>query len=178
MSESRELATTAAGSGEITPSPDAPLTPAPQQPPPPPLQWTRVGVGEAIRWHWVTFLIPVVLITALAIMAGFLRSPDYTAEAKLTISDSAGGAAALAGFAANSQSLAAGFSQAVNAPGVVRRVARRLGLSQAEIRSSVTASSTTGSPVLRIQAVSTSAERAVALANAAGAGLIAYVNGV
>ena len=64
-------------------------------------------MGEAIRWHWVTFLIPVVLITALAIPAGFLRSPDYTAEAKLAISESAGGAAGLAGFAANSQSLAA-----------------------------------------------------------------------
>ena len=135
-------------------------------------------MGEAIRWHWVTFAIPVVLITALAITAGFLRSPDYTAEAKLTISDSAGGAAALAGFAANSQSLAAGFSQAVNAPGVARRVARRLGLPQAEVRSSVTASSTTGSPVLRIQAVSSSASAAVALANAASVALIAYVNGV
>ncbi len=95
-----------------------------------PLPPKRVGVGEAIRWHWVTFAIPVVLITGLAIIAGFLRSPDYTAEAKLTISDSAGGAAALAGFAANSESLAAGFSQAVNAPGVARPVARRLGLPQ------------------------------------------------
>ena len=135
-------------------------------------------MGEAIRWHWVTFAISVVLITALAIAAGLLRSPDYTAEAKLAIDESAGGAAGLAGFAANSQSLAAGFSQAVNAPGVVHRVARRLDLPQGEVRSSVTASSTVGSPVLRVQAVSSSASAAVALANATSAALIAYVNGV
>ncbi len=167
MNEGRELTTNAAaGNGEITPSPNAPVTPVQ---PPPPFQWTRVGVGEAIRWHWVTFLIPVVLITGLAILAGILRTPDYTAEAKLAINESGGGVAGLAGFAANSQSLAAGFSQAVNAPDVVRSVSRRLDLSQGEIRTSVSASSTTGSPVLRIQAVSSSADRAVALANATGA---------
>ncbi len=49
-------------------------------------------------------------------VAGFLRAPDYTAEAKLALSANAGGTAGLAGFAANSQALAAGFAQAVNAP--------------------------------------------------------------
>lgn len=175
MSESRDLTTTAETNGDITPSPDAPLSPAPS---PPPLVWSRVGVGEAIRWHSVTFAVPIVLITALAIVAGFLRSPDYTAEAKLAISESAGGAAGLAGFAANSQSLAAGYSQAINAPGVVRRAARRLALPEGEVRSSVTASSTVGSPVVRIQAVRSTAPTAVALANATSAALIAYVNGV
>ncbi len=66
----------------------------------------------------------------------------------------------------------------MNAPGVVRRVARRLDLPQGEVRSSITASSTVGSPVVRIQAVSSSASAAVSLANATSAALIAYVNGV
>ena len=114
--------------------------------------WTRVGVGEAIRWHWVTFAIPVVLFTTLAGAVGLLRTPDYTAEAKLAISESAGGPAGVSGFAANSQSLAAGFSQAMDAPGVARQVSRKVGLPFEQVPSRVTASSTAGTPVIRIQA--------------------------
>ncbi len=187
MTEPREMASLDELDGGVTvsaagaPPGAAPARPAPdiaEPSAPPPHPSRRIGFAEAIRWHWATFAIAVVLITALAIAAGFLRNPDYTAEAKLAISETAGGAAGLAGFAANSQSLASGFSQAVNAPGVVRRVARRLDLPQGEVRSNITASSTVGSPVVRIQAVSTSASSAVSLANATSAALIAYVNGV
>lgn len=140
-----------------------------------PLAWTRIGVGDAIRWYPFTFAIPVVLITLLAVLAGLLRTPDYTAEAKLSISESLGGVAGLAGFAANSESLAAGFSQAMDAPRVVRRIGRQLGLPADQVSSSVTASSTAGSPVLRVKATNPTRDGAIELANAASIALIAYL---
>ena len=136
----------------------------------------RVGVGEAVSWHRITFAVPVILLTALAVAVGLRRAPDYTAEAKLALSANAGGTAGLAGFAANSQALTAGFAQAVDAPKVVRRVSRKAGLSQADVRSQVTASSTADSPVVRVQAISPTAAGAKSTANAASVALAGYVN--
>jgi hypothetical protein len=132
----------------------------------------RVGVAEAIGWHPITFAIPVVLITALAVLAGLARTPTYSAEAKLAI----GGPASLAGFAANSESLAAGYSQAMHSPGVTRLIRRELGASGREGGLSVSASSTTGSPVVRVQASDSSSSGATRLADAASVALIDYID--
>jgi hypothetical protein len=132
----------------------------------------RVGVAEAIGWHWITFAIPVVVITGLAALVGLSRTPDYTAEAKLAI----GGPASLAGFAANSESLAEGYSQAMHAPGVIRRISRGAGTPPEQSGSRVTASSTVGSPLVRVQATDATSTGAIKLANAASSALIGYIN--
>jgi len=118
----------------------------------------------------------VILLTGLAVAVGLGRAPDYTAEAKLALSANAGGTAGLAGFAANSQALTAGFAQGVDAPKVVGRISRKTGLSPAEVRSQVTASSTADSPVVRVQATSPTAGGAKSTANAASVALAGYVN--
>jgi capsular polysaccharide biosynthesis protein len=118
----------------------------------------------------------VILLTGLAVVVGLRRAPDYTAEAKLALSANAGGTAGLAGFAANSQTLTAGFAQAVDAPKVVGRISGKTGLSAAEVRSQVTASSTADSPVVRVQATSPTTGGAKSAANAASVALAGYVN--
>jgi hypothetical protein len=149
------------------PRPDAAIL----QPDPAPFPSRRVGVAEAISWHRITFVVPVIVITALAVLAGLARTPTYTSEAKLAI----GGPASLAGFAANSESLAAGYSQAMHSPGVMRLIRRELGAGGAG-GYSVSASSTTGSPVVRIRASASSGSGARALANAASLALIDYID--
>jgi capsular polysaccharide biosynthesis protein len=162
--------TPAAGARDAAPARPAPELAKLGAPPPQPPR--RVGVAEAIGWHPLTFVIPVVLITALGILAGLARTPTYTAEAKLAI----GGPASLAGFAANSESLAAGYSQAMHSPGVTRLIRRELGASGGEGGYTVTASSTTGSPVVRVRATESSSSGATDLANAASVALIDYID--
>ncbi len=86
------------------------------------------------------------------------------------------GPASLAGFAANSESLAAGYSQAMHSPGVARRISRQMGVHRGQGGSQVTASSTAGSPVVRVQATDSTSSGAIELANAASIALIGYIN--
>ncbi len=140
-----------------------------------PRDWQRISLWDAIRWHWIAFLIPVIVFTGVGVALGLNREPNYTAEAKLAISENIGGPAGLAGFAANSQSLAAGFSQAVDARGVVDPVSQKVGLSAAEVRAQVSASSTAQSPVVRVQTTGASEREAVRLANRSSAALRDYL---
>ena len=135
------------------------------------------SVGEAIRWHWLIFTIPILLLAGAGAAIGLVRTPDYQAQTKLAISPSAGGASG-SNFALNSEALAAGYSEAIDAPPVVQSVSGTSRLSPSEVRSQLSASSTADSPVLLIQATDQSASGAVTLANQAGNAMVGYLNQV
>ena len=119
----------------------------------------------------------MILFTGAGIALGLSREPQYTAEAKLAISENVGGPSGLAGFAANSQSLAAGFSQGVDARGVVDPVSDKLGLTSGEVLAlAAVCSATAQSPVVRVQAIGGTGQReAVRLANRSAVALRDYL---
>ncbi len=139
-------------------------------------RFRRPTVWQAMSWHWVTVVVPAVLLCVLAIAAGMLRTPNYTAETTLSVSQSAAGSGGLVGFADASSSLAIGFSRAINAAGVVQPTGRRTGLSPDEVRASLSASPIPQSPVVTVQARTDSSSRAVRLANEAAQSLTQYVS--
>jgi capsular polysaccharide biosynthesis protein len=119
----------------------------------------------------------VLLFTGAGIAAGLLRAPEYTAEARLAVS-TGDSSTSLIGFADTSRTLAIGYSQAVDAPKIVQPAARKLNVSTGTAISRLSASATTDSAVVRVQATGPSKRSAVELANAGAKGLRKYVGGL
>ncbi len=136
---------------------------------------TRIGAAEAMRWHWLTVAIPVVLLVGLAVAVGLLRKPHYTAQTTLTVNQASAGAGGLVGFADASGALAAGYSRAITATDVIRPVAQKAGVAASTVASDVTASPVPQSPVIQVHATADSGRMAIRLANLAGKSLVAYV---
>lgn len=127
----------------------------------------RVSLGLAFRRHWVRALLPVVVLVAAAIAAGYARSPQYTSEARLGVGRvDASTPASLVGFQAVTQSLAATYSRSVQSDDVVNAVAAQLKVKPGYVRSHLSATPIPQSPVFRVIATASSAKRAEDLSNA------------
>src|SRR5262245_37403689 len=139
--------------------------------PPPP----AVSVTRAMLWNWWVVLLSVVLFVALAASVAFVREPDYTATARLTVGridiTSPG---ALSGYAMATQALATGYSRTVTAQPVAKQVAKETGVSVKDVKSQVSATPVAESPVFRVEATSPDEKQAVRLANASSHALLAY----
>jgi hypothetical protein len=137
----------------------------------------RIGVLTAVRRHWLTALLPFVLLVGAAVELGLRRTPQYTATADLSVgtvfvSDPVGIASAIQG----TESLAEVYSRVIHANGVVTGTARRLAERSLPHTGRVSATPIADSPMIRVTAVASAERQAVALANAAGAALADYVN--
>jgi hypothetical protein len=137
----------------------------------------RIGVLTALRRHWLTALLPLVLLVGAATELGLRRTPQYTATADLSVgtvfvSNPVGVASAIQG----TESLAGVYSRVVHANAVVAGTARRLAESSLPNRGRVSATPIAESPMVKLTAVASSERQAVALANAASAALADYVN--
>ena len=141
---------------------------------PPPTN-PRTSVGDAMRWHWLTVLISVVLLTGVAVAVGLLRQPHFTAQTTLTVNQASAGAGGLVGFADASGALASGYSRAITATDVTTPVAQKAGLPAATVASDISASPVPQSPVIQVHATADSGPLAIRLANLAGKSLVAYV---
>jgi uncharacterized protein involved in exopolysaccharide biosynthesis len=135
----------------------------------------RVSFGDALRRHWVAALIPLIVCVGAALFYGLNRTPNYTAEARLSV----GGIdlsqpGALSGFEQATTGLASSYSRAITSDQVVVPVSRRLGVDKYTIAGQLAATPLPDSPVIRVQAVATSPDEAVTVANAAGRSLITY----
>jgi hypothetical protein len=136
-----------------------------------------MGVLTALRRHWLTALLPFVLLVGAAIELGLRRTPQYTATADLSVgtifvTNPIGIASAIQG----TESLAAVYSRVVHADAVDADTARRLAERSLPNAGRVSATPIAESPMLRLTAVASSERQAVALANAASAALADYVN--
>jgi len=132
---------------------------------------------QAVVREWPVFLAPVVLLTVAAIVAGLVRSPQYTASTQVAVGRidvSAPGA--LAGFTEATEALASSYSRAVNASAVVTPVAGRLNMDPGEVVARLTATPVPQSPVFTVYAIGDSAEQAVTLANSATDSLVRYID--
>jgi hypothetical protein len=133
-----------------------------------------IDLPAAVRAQPLALLVPVVVL-ALALAAyGLVRSPRYTAEARISVGRLDIATQGLPGFAQASTSMAAAFSRAIDAPAVTRRAAARARVSRAEAASSLDAAPIPQSPLIRVEATTSDARRAVRLANGGARGLIDY----
>jgi hypothetical protein len=135
------------------------------------------GLLIAVRRHWITALIPVVLLVAAAVQVGLKRTPQYTATANVAVgpvfvNSPVGMASALQG----TQSLASVYSRLIDANAVSAGTSRRLAEHSLPESGTVSATPIAESPIVKVTAVAASEKQAIALANAASAALASYVN--
>jgi hypothetical protein len=134
-----------------------------------------VAPGRSALNHWRL----VTLVALLGMLAGgalgFLKPPTYTAESRLVVGKTAqlSNLASVPGLDAAGQSLASSYSRLVSTDAVLSGAAKRLGGS---IDGSLSASPIPLSPVIRVFATASSAQQAVAIANAGSRALVDAVN--
>jgi hypothetical protein len=135
-----------------------------------------VGVFGALRRHWFVGFLPVILFVGLSVVLGLQREPRYTSSAELSVGRIyVNNPAGVSGVIEATQSLASVYSRAIRATSVRTGAARRLGETALASGDAISATPVPDSPLIRVTAESTSAERARALASAASASLAAYV---
>jgi capsular polysaccharide biosynthesis protein len=135
------------------------------------------GLLTAVRRHWITALIPVVLLVAAAVQVGLKRTPQFTATANVAVGsvfvDSPVGiASALQG----TESLASVYSRLIDANAVTEGTSQRLARDSLPESGTVSATPIAESPIVKITARAASARQAIALANAASSALVAHIN--
>jgi capsular polysaccharide biosynthesis protein len=133
-----------------------------------------VSIPEALRRGWLLVLIPIVLFMGVAAYVGLTRTPQYTAETRLTVGRVDVSPAALATFATATQTLASAYARAAEANAVVNPVAKRFGVPPGAVRGSTKATLVPDSPVIRVSAQGASAREATGLANATADSLVSY----
>ena len=147
---------------------------APAAPPEPP-DSGFVGPLESVFRFPLLAIVPVVALVLAGLAVGLLRSPVYTAEARISVGRVDVPAYTLQGVTVGNTTLAASYARALGAPNVVDRAARAAGISPDEARENLAASQIPNSTLIRIEAEGDSAGEAERLANAAAAQLIQYV---
>jgi capsular polysaccharide biosynthesis protein len=135
------------------------------------------GLMMAVRRHWITALIPVVVLVAAAVRLGLERTPRFTATANVAVGpvfvDSpVGMASALQG----TESLVSVYSRLIDANAVMDDTSRRLGRDALPESWTVSATPIAESPIVKVTAVAASERQAIELVNAASASLVRYVN--
>jgi hypothetical protein len=127
--------------------------------------------------HWVVAFITVLVFVGIAVAVGVKRTPRYTATANVAVglgylSNPAGLGSAVQGTA----SLASVYSRFIDSNEVRAETARSLAKRSLSPSGELSASPVPESALIRVTAEATSERRAVALANAASAALVAYVH--
>ncbi len=142
-----------------------------------PEQWSipRPTVGQALLRNWLLVVLPAIVFAGVGAALALSRPPTYTAEARLSVGKADPTSPAFGGFVTAAAGLAAVYSRAVSAPGVVGPVSRQLSWSQGLVASRLTATPVQDSPIIRVIGTGPSAGSAEAVANAAAARLITYV---
>ncbi|MGN6190024.1 MAG: hypothetical protein ACTHOE_14110 [Conexibacter sp.] len=133
------------------------------------------GLGRAVRRRPLWVLVPLLLLTAAGLAAGFARAPVYSAESRLLVGKVNPSTPTLPGFVQASVALADAYSRSIGASDVVEPVAARLGLPPLTVASRLVASPVPQSPVIRVIGEGPSARAATALSALASERLVRYV---
>jgi capsular polysaccharide biosynthesis protein len=134
-----------------------------------------VTLGRAMIWNWWIVVLAVVICAAAGAGLALLRSPEYTATAKLTVGRiDISSPGALSGYAVAAEALATGYSRTVTARGVTEKVSKETGISVKDVKDHVSATPIAKSPIFRVEATSPDADQAVKLANASSHALVGY----
>jgi uncharacterized protein involved in exopolysaccharide biosynthesis len=131
-------------------------------------------IGDALRRSWLLVLLAVLLFGALGAGAGSSREPTYTANARLAVGGLNLTVQSVPGFALGGRVLAEGYARSISDPAVVDPVAKRLGLSVADVRRRLSATPVPETPIFSITATGDSEEQAISVANATARALVDY----
>jgi Chain length determinant protein len=134
--------------------------------------------GRSALHHWKLVGAIMAVAIACALVLGVIRTPTYTAEARLVVGKSVqlNNLASIPGLSAASQDLASSYSRLVSTPAVVNNAAKRLGHKNGALGGSLSASPIALSPIVRIESGAKSSGAAVAIANAGAQALVDAVN--
>lgn len=134
-----------------------------------------VTLGRAMIWNWWIVVLSIVICAAIGAGLALLRSPEYTATAKLTVGRiDISSPGALSGYAVAAEALATGYSRTVTARGVTEKVSAETGISVKDVKDHVSATPIAKSPIFRVEATSPDPDQAVKLANASSHALVGY----
>lgn len=138
-----------------------------------------VGVWDAVRSHLAIVIITIIVFAAAGAAVAYVRHQKYSATARLAVLHlNLGAPGALSGLATGGPVLADTYARAITADGVIDPVAARLHVRPATLRAELAAAAVPQSPVFAVTATTPSSATAIALANAASAQLIRYVQRV
>jgi capsular polysaccharide biosynthesis protein len=130
----------------------------------------------AIRWHpWVATL-PVLLLLGAGIALGVMRTPLYTADARLAVRIDTSEPAAVINASETSSALATTFSRTATASAVIEPVAAELRMSEPAVGNAIVGTPVPSSSIFQIEAEAESANRAVELANSISDSLVDYAS--
>jgi capsular polysaccharide biosynthesis protein len=136
----------------------------------------RIGVLQAARRHWLTALLPVLILVPVIGIVAAKRTPTYSAEARLMVGRlNISTPGAIAGFAQAAQDLASTYPLVVYADGVLNPLAKQLHMKRGEVRSNISATQVPSSSIVRLDATAKSSSGAIKLANAASNQLVSFL---
>jgi capsular polysaccharide biosynthesis protein len=123
----------------------------------------RVELLWAVRRHWITALLPILVLGGMATAYGLNREPEYTATTRLVVGrvDAGTPTSALAGFTAATQALAETYSRMATGDAITRSVAARLDGSANTVKRNVRAAPVPNTPVFRVTGTGSTPEAAV-----------------
>jgi uncharacterized protein involved in exopolysaccharide biosynthesis len=130
---------------------------------------------RVIRRRPIWFAAPLVACLVLAVALAAVRSPTYTANARLGIGRINVTTYSIPGFVGASKDLAVAYSRSIKATGVTVPLARARHTTPGQINAHLSASPIPESPIIVVTATGRSDRSAIQLANAAQSELVAYV---
>jgi uncharacterized protein involved in exopolysaccharide biosynthesis len=129
----------------------------------------------AVRHPFLTIL-PAILLAALGIAVGIVRTPTYTAESRVSVTKLDAQTQALPGFAAAAEDLASAYARILTADKVNSCVARTSRALPADaVATHLVGSPIPQSPIIRVIATGSSDAEARTLATDGGKCLVSYV---
>ncbi|MGD9697158.1 MAG: hypothetical protein AB7V42_16025 [Thermoleophilia bacterium] len=133
---------------------------------------------EAIRRRKLLTAAPAIGLCLIALLAGLVRSPTYTAETRLQVGGVNVTTESIPGFVDSTVQLAGNYSRYVSAEGVIGPIAKELKLPYADVEGRVSSSPVPNSNIIRVQATGGSGGEAEKLADTAGQSLITFIGGL
>jgi hypothetical protein len=135
----------------------------------------RPTVVQALLRYWFLVLVPAIVLGGAGAALALKRTPTYTSEATLNVGKADPTSPSFGGFVTAVSGLAAVYSRAVDAPGVIGPVGQQLHLSPGLVAARLSATPVQDTPIIRVIGTAPSASAAQSVANAGAQQLISYV---
>jgi uncharacterized protein involved in exopolysaccharide biosynthesis len=142
---------------------------------PPPEEPHPLGPLRPVVARWYLVLFVTLVFVAGAVYVGLSQRPTYTSTASLNVGRTDVRVQALPGYVQGATSLAGSYSRIATSPQVEAPLARRLGISQAEVHRRLTAVPVPNNPFFTIRGTGSSPRDAIAFTRAATRQMQAYV---
>jgi hypothetical protein len=139
------------------------------------LPMERIGVLEAVRWHWLMVVFMVLVFAAAGVAVGALRSPTYSADSRLQVEVGARTTAGIPAAVTAAQNLASTYARDIEAPAVQKRTAKAAQTSTGTVADNVAATPILDTSVVKVSASASSRGEAIALANAGSKAMKRFV---